>query len=57
VTYVYGMDHSAEPDEDGGHVVAAQTGHGVLGEQFVESLLHDGPIVLPLTNFLLNDIY
>jgi hypothetical protein len=57
VAYVYGMDHSAEPDEDGGHVVAAQTGHGVLGEQFVESLLHDGPIVLPLTNFLLNDIY
>ena len=45
---------SIEADEDGGHVVAAETGHGVLSEQFSEHFLHDGPIVLALTDFLLS---
>lgn len=48
---------SLEPDQDRGHVIAAEARHSVLGQQFIEQFLHDGPIVLPLTNFLLNKIY
>ena len=46
-----------KPNQNGGHVVAAKAGHGVLGEEFAEKFLHDGPIAFSLTNFLLNNIY
>jgi hypothetical protein len=36
---------SLESDQDGGHVVAAEAGHGVLGDEFVEQLLQDLPVV------------
>ena len=46
-----------EPDQDGGHVVAAEARHRVLRQQFLQEFLHHAPIVLPLTDFLLDDVY
>jgi hypothetical protein len=46
----------SEAYDDGGHVVAAESRHGVLGEEFIEHFLHNGSISLALTDFLLDQV-
>jgi hypothetical protein len=42
---------SVESDQDGGHVIASEAGHGIPGEQFIEQFLHDGFVLFLFAEF------